>query len=62
MPLVKGFTQKSIGKNIKTELKAGKPRKQAIAIALSQARDAAKKDKTKDSRRALQKLKRKKKK
>lgn len=33
MPLFAG--RKNIGGNIKTELKAGKPRKQAIAIALS---------------------------
>jgi hypothetical protein len=32
MPLPKG--KKNIGRNIKTERKAGKPRKQAIAIAL----------------------------
>lgn len=36
MPLYKG--KKNIGKNIKTELAHGKPRKQAIAIALSVAR------------------------
>ncbi len=36
MPLYGG--KKNIGKNIKTEMKAGKPRKQAIAIALSVAR------------------------
>jgi hypothetical protein len=33
MPLYKGA--KNVGKNIKTEMAAGKPRKQAIAIALS---------------------------
>jgi len=36
MPLKKG--KKNIGKNIKTEIAHGKPRKQAIAIALSVAR------------------------
>lgn len=33
MPLLKG--KKNIGRNIKTEMAHGKPRKQAIAIALS---------------------------
>ena len=37
----KGFSRTSIGKNIKMEEKAGRPRKQAIAIALNVARDAA---------------------
>jgi hypothetical protein len=36
MPLKKG--KKNIGKNIATEIAAGKPRKQAIAIALNVAR------------------------
>ena len=41
MPLTKGYSSKSIGKNIKMEEKAGRPKKQAIAIALNVARDAA---------------------
>ena len=32
-----GKSQKTISANIRTEMKAGKPQKQAIAIALSKA-------------------------
>jgi hypothetical protein len=40
MPLDKSKSKSAIGKNIKTEMKAGKPQKQAVAIALNTARKA----------------------
>lgn len=40
MSLVKGKSRKAISKNIKTEMAAGKPQRQAVAIALNTARRA----------------------
>jgi hypothetical protein len=56
MPLVRGFSQQAISKNISTETKAGRPNKQAVAIGLSVARQAAKRSKTKGAKGLLAKI------
>jgi len=40
MPLDKSKSKKAVSKNIKTEMAAGKPQKQAVAIALDVSRRA----------------------
>lgn len=48
MPLVKSTSKSAFRKNIKAEIAAGKkPQKQAVAIAYSVKREAAKKGKKK---------------
>lgn len=43
MPLKKGSSKKVISDNIKTEIAAGKPQDQAVAIALDKAKKSRKK-------------------
>ncbi len=45
MPLKKSSSKKAVGQNIKTEMAAGRPQKQSIAIALSVQRRAKKRKK-----------------
>lgn len=48
MPLVKGAkakTRKGFSENVKREIEAGKPQKQAVAIAYSEARSTKRKKK-----------------
>lgn len=45
MPLKKSTSKKAFSSNIKAEVKAGKPQKQAVAIAYSVKREATKKGK-----------------
>ena len=47
MPLIKSKSKVAIGQNIKTEMAAGKPQRQSVAIALNTARRAGAKIKRK---------------
>jgi hypothetical protein len=47
MPLKTGRSKKVVSSNIKTEMAAGKPQKQAVAIALSEARGGKKRSQKK---------------
>jgi len=50
MPLTKSPSKQAFSKNVKAEIKAGKPPKQAVAIAYSVKREAAKKSPTKSKK------------
>jgi hypothetical protein len=54
MPLIKGKSRAAIGQNIKTEEAAGKPRAQAIAIALHTAGKGKKRPNKRRSRGLLE--------
>lgn len=50
MPLIKGKaakTRKGFGENVKREMEAGKPQKQAVAIAYSEAGEKKRKKRKK---------------
>ena len=47
MPLISSMTPKALRANIKAEIEAGKPPKQAVAISYSVKREAEKKAKPK---------------
>lgn len=49
MPLAKGRSKKAFSKNVATEVRAGKPQKQAVAIAFSVARKSKKSPPKSDS-------------
>jgi hypothetical protein len=58
MPLVKGKaakTKKGFSENIRREMKAGKPQKQAVAIAYSEAGEGKKSKKSKKTEKAKMK-------
>ena len=44
MPLIKGTSKKAFEKNIATEIKHGKPQKQAVAIAYAVRRSLEKRN------------------
>jgi fatty acid-binding protein DegV len=62
MPLVKGEKARSksgFADNIKTEVKEGKPKKQAVAIAYGEAKEGKKKESKKEMKHEAKKPKKK---
>jgi hypothetical protein len=55
MPLIKSKSTTAFKKNVQREVDAGKPVKQALAIAYATKRDAAKKGSMKTTSRGKQK-------
>ena len=53
MPLKMGTSNQSFSDNVKTEMSAGKPQNQAVAIAYSEKREAMKRRAGKHDGRAL---------
>jgi hypothetical protein len=51
VPLKKGYSKKVVEENIRTEINAGKPPKQAVAIALSKAAEHRKEQAKKKQRK-----------
>ena len=56
MPMAKGYSDKTVSKNIKMEMKSGKPQKQAVAMALGMASKSAK-EAGKPSKAPMKKMK-----
>lgn len=40
MPIIKGYSDKSFSKNVSSEMRSGKPQKQALAIAYATQKKA----------------------
>jgi hypothetical protein len=55
LPLTKSTSKKAFIHNVAAEMNAGKPQRQAVAIAYSEKREAAKKHESKESKKAERK-------